>query len=111
MPSTNETTLFHGLEMKARQASRPQVRRFVVNNESYRFKIGAIECIAVSDGTFAYAPDAFVANVPTERFQQELHDHKLPVDQIMRNFTITCPEAANERGRLRLSGSGTKARG
>ena len=28
---------------------------------------------------------------------------QLPVDQIMRNFTITCPEAANERGDVAAS--------
>jgi glyoxylase-like metal-dependent hydrolase (beta-lactamase superfamily II) len=58
-----------------------------VSNESYRFKIGAIECIAVSDGTFAYPPDSFVANAPVERFEQELRDHNLPANEIISPYT------------------------
>ena len=30
-----------------------------MNTESYRFKVGEIECIAVSDGTHTYAPPDF----------------------------------------------------
>jgi hypothetical protein len=40
--------------------------------DSYRFAVGTIECIAVSDGTFTYPSAAFVANAATERFDQEL---------------------------------------
>jgi glyoxylase-like metal-dependent hydrolase (beta-lactamase superfamily II) len=65
----------------------PFVRRFVVSNESFHFKVGAIECIAVSDGTFAYAPDAFVANAPVERFEQELRDHNLPAHEVISPYT------------------------
>ncbi len=60
-----------------------------MSNESYRFKVGAIECIAVSDGTFAYAPDAFIANEPVERFEQELRDHNLPAHEVISPYT--CP--------------------
>jgi glyoxylase-like metal-dependent hydrolase (beta-lactamase superfamily II) len=58
-----------------------------VSNESFHFKVGAIECIAVSDGTFAYAPDAFVANAPVERFEQELRDHNLPAHEVISPYT------------------------
>ncbi len=58
-----------------------------MSNESYRFKVGAIECIAVSDGTFAYAPDAFIANEPVERFEQELRDHNLPAHEVISPYT------------------------
>lgn len=68
-----------------------------MSNESYRFKVGSIECIAVSDGTFAYAPDAFVANAPVERFQQELHDRELPVDQIISPYTCLLINSGKRR--------------
>jgi glyoxylase-like metal-dependent hydrolase (beta-lactamase superfamily II) len=68
-----------------------------MNNQSYRFKVGAIECIAVSDGTFAYALDAFVANVPTERFQQELQDRQLPVEQIISPYTCLLIDTGKHR--------------
>jgi len=73
--------------MKAERAGMPHVRRLVVSNESHRFQIGAIECIAVSDGTFAYAPDAFIANAPVERFEQELRDHNLPAHEVISPYT------------------------
>ena len=58
-----------------------------MSNESYHFKVGAIECIAVSDGTFAYAPDSFIANEPVQRFEQELRDHNLPAHEIISPYT------------------------
>lgn len=51
--------------------------------ESYRFMVGAVECLAVSDGTFTYPSEAFVANVPTERFDQELQDRNLPPREVI----------------------------
>src|SRR5215217_5454306 len=97
MPSTNETTLFHGLEMKAERASVPHVRRLVVSDQSYHFKIGAIECIAVSDGTFAYAADAFIANAPVERFEQELRDHNLPTHEVISPYTCLLVNTGKNR--------------
>jgi hypothetical protein len=97
MQSANETTLFHGLEMKAQRAGVPHVRRFVVSNESYRFKIGAFECIAVSDGTFAYALDAFVANAPVERFEQELRNHNLPTNEVISPYTCLLVNTGKNR--------------
>jgi len=53
----------------------------------YRFRVGTFNCVAISDGTFDYPPDAFVANVPTDRFQQELESHDLPTDHITSPYT------------------------
>jgi glyoxylase-like metal-dependent hydrolase (beta-lactamase superfamily II) len=58
-----------------------------VSTESFHFKVGAIECIAVSDGTFAYAPDAFIANAPVEQFEQQLRDHNLPAHEVISPYT------------------------
>ncbi len=43
---------------------------------SYRFKIGAFECMVVSDGTNAYQNPAehFFANAPNEHLEQALRD-------------------------------------
>lgn len=68
-----------------------------MSNESYRFKVGAIECIAVSDGTFAYAPDAFVANAPVERFEQELRDHNLPSTEVISPYTCLLVNTGKHR--------------
>ena len=47
--------------------------------ESYRFKVGAFECMVVSDGTFAYPHPAkiFFVNAPRERLEQVLKKHNL----------------------------------
>jgi glyoxylase-like metal-dependent hydrolase (beta-lactamase superfamily II) len=55
--------------------------------ESFRFKVGTIECIAVSDGTFAYSPEAFVANAPVEQFQEELRNRSLPAHEVISPYT------------------------
>ena len=54
-----------------------------MNNKSYRFKVGAFECIVVSDGTFAYSHPAqiFFANAPQERLEQVLREHSLDPEQ------------------------------
>jgi glyoxylase-like metal-dependent hydrolase (beta-lactamase superfamily II) len=54
---------------------------------SYRFKVGTFECACVSDGTFDYPPEAFVANAPTDRFQQELDERHLPTDHVTSPYT------------------------
>jgi glyoxylase-like metal-dependent hydrolase (beta-lactamase superfamily II) len=51
------------------------------------FQIGEIRCIAVNDGTFAYAPNWFFANAPPEELKQELGARSLPTDQILSPFT------------------------
>ena len=55
-----------------------------MNTEIYRFKVGAFECMAVSDGTHTYTPPTFpppaiflFANAPRERLEQALHEHDI----------------------------------
>jgi glyoxylase-like metal-dependent hydrolase (beta-lactamase superfamily II) len=50
--------------------------------ETLRFKIGAFDCLAVSDGTFAYPAGAFFANARKEDYEQGLRERQLPLDQI-----------------------------
>jgi glyoxylase-like metal-dependent hydrolase (beta-lactamase superfamily II) len=54
---------------------------------SYRFKVGTIDCIAVSDGTFTYPSGAFIANEPVERFDQELEKHNLLPHEVLTPYT------------------------
>jgi glyoxylase-like metal-dependent hydrolase (beta-lactamase superfamily II) len=58
-----------------------------MNAEIYRFTVGTIECIAVSDGTFLYPSSTFVANVPAERFDQALRGHNLPPGEVLSPYT------------------------
>ena len=59
-----------------------------MSNETFRFKTGKLECIAVSDGTLTYAPPTFpppatllFANAPRERLEQALLEHNLQPEQ------------------------------
>jgi glyoxylase-like metal-dependent hydrolase (beta-lactamase superfamily II) len=50
--------------------------------DTYRFKIGAFDCLAVSDGTFAYPAGLFFADARKEDYEEELRERQLPLDQI-----------------------------
>ena len=56
--------------------------------ESYRFKVGTLECMAVSDGTHIYTPPRFpppaaflFANAPGQPLEQALREHNLEPEQ------------------------------
>ena len=50
--------------------------------ESFRFKVGELDCLAVSDGT--YAPDAqlIFANAAAEELRQALEGHGLQPGEV-----------------------------
>jgi glyoxylase-like metal-dependent hydrolase (beta-lactamase superfamily II) len=59
-----------------------------MNDEIYRFRLGSIECIAVSDGTLTYTPPHFpppatllFTNAPRERLEQALVEHQIQPEQ------------------------------
>ena len=58
-----------------------------MNNEIYRFKIGNFECIAVSDGTFAYPDHSFFVNASKERLEQVLQQHNMQPGEIIAPWT------------------------
>jgi glyoxylase-like metal-dependent hydrolase (beta-lactamase superfamily II) len=59
-----------------------------MSNEIFPFKIGKLECMAVSDGIHIYTPPTFpppatllFANAPRERLEQVLREHNLQPEQ------------------------------
>ncbi len=59
-----------------------------MNTETYHFKLGAFECIAISDGTHTYTPPTFpppaaflFANAPKEHLELTLGKHNLQSEQ------------------------------
>ena len=50
--------------------------------ETHRFKVGAFDCLAVSDGTFAYPAELFFANAGKEDYEKALRSRELPLDKI-----------------------------
>ncbi len=59
------------------------MRKIIMSNEGFPFKVGTFECIVVSDGTFAYPHPAqiFFANAPKERLEQVLREHNIDPEQ------------------------------
>ena len=60
----------------------------IIDTEIYRFKVGAFECMAVSDGTLTYTPPAFpppaiflFANAPGERLERAISEHRIQPEQ------------------------------
>ena len=49
--------------------------------ETYRFKIGAFNCLAVSDGTFVYPAEMVFANAPKEEYEAALGERRLSARQ------------------------------
>ena len=58
-----------------------------MTSDRKHFAIGDIQCIAISDGSFAYPPDWLFSNVPKEQLEITLRDHRLPADQVATPYT------------------------
>lgn len=59
-----------------------------MNTDIYRFGLGGLQCIAISDGFLTYSPPIFpppamflFANAPQERLEQVLREHNLSPEQ------------------------------
>lgn len=59
-----------------------------MSTQSYHFKVGTFECMAVRDGTFTYSPPTFpppaiflFANAPKERLEQVLRKYNIYLEQ------------------------------
>lgn len=58
-----------------------------MNSEIHRFKVGSFECMAVSDGTFAYPDHSFFINAPKQRLDQVLREHSIQTNEIIAPWT------------------------
>ena len=55
--------------------------------ETFHFKVGGFECVAISDGAFNYPPESFFANLPAQQIVEALHQHNLPTTHITTPYT------------------------
>lgn len=53
-----------------------------MSNESFPFEIGNFQCVAISDGTFAYPDHSFFVNAPKEHLEQVLREHNIQPGEI-----------------------------
>ncbi len=74
-------------------------------SNSYRFKLGDFECIALNDGNFNYSLESFFANAPKEQLEESLRQHNLPTTHVA--SVRTCLFV--DMGQHQLPGSGRLA--
>jgi len=53
-----------------------------MDTETYRFKIGAFHCLAVSDGTFVYPTAMLFANAHNRDYEGALREQDLPLNEV-----------------------------
>jgi glyoxylase-like metal-dependent hydrolase (beta-lactamase superfamily II) len=68
-----------------------------MNTGSYRFKLGAFECVSLSDGSLDYPLQNFFANVPLEQVEQALRQRDLPTDYITTPYTYLYVDTGAQR--------------
>jgi glyoxylase-like metal-dependent hydrolase (beta-lactamase superfamily II) len=66
-----------------------------MTSDSNRFKVGEIECVAVSDGTFSYPIGWLFSNVPPEQVESRLRERKLPVTHVDSPYTCLLVKTGN----------------
>ena len=58
-----------------------------MKSDSKRFKVGDVECVAVSDGTFSYPIGWLFSNVPAEQVESTLRERELPTTHVDSPYT------------------------
>jgi glyoxylase-like metal-dependent hydrolase (beta-lactamase superfamily II) len=63
----------------------------------FRFEIGELECVSVSDGALNYPPQSFFSNVPLEQVEEALRRRNLPTSQVMTPYTCLYIDTGEHR--------------
>jgi glyoxylase-like metal-dependent hydrolase (beta-lactamase superfamily II) len=50
--------------------------------DTHRFRLGALDCLVVNDGTMTYPSAMFFSNASKQDYEHELRAHQLPLDSI-----------------------------
>ena len=72
----------------------------------HRFRVGALACTALYDGTFHYQAERYVANAAPEELQPALDSHGLDPRSIPSPYTCLLVETAGRRVLLDTGGAG-----
>jgi glyoxylase-like metal-dependent hydrolase (beta-lactamase superfamily II) len=68
-----------------------------MKDDSYRFKLGTFECLAISDGCHNYPLKSFFANAPLAEVEAALRERGDPVDVIRTPYTFLVVETGTHR--------------
>jgi len=68
-----------------------------MTSDIYRFRVGTSQCIAVSDGTFAYPDQSFFVNAPRKRLEQVFREHEVQQGAITTPWTCLFIDTGQQR--------------
>ena len=68
-----------------------------MNSGSYRFRVGAFDCLALSDGTKDYVPEHFFVNAPMEEVAAALRERGLTPDPVTTPYTYLLVDTGQNR--------------
>lgn len=66
-------------------------------SETYRFTVGGLTCLAVSDGSYSYPPAALFANAPVPTVKEELARVGVRTPLVVTPYTFLLVEAGQRR--------------
>jgi glyoxylase-like metal-dependent hydrolase (beta-lactamase superfamily II) len=64
---------------------------------SYRFNVGAFQCLALSDGSMDYSPQRLFANVPPAVVEEARRGRNLPTDHVTTPYTFLYVDTGSSR--------------
>jgi glyoxylase-like metal-dependent hydrolase (beta-lactamase superfamily II) len=68
-----------------------------VSTGYYRFQVGDLECVCLSDGSYVYAPRSVFANIPADRIEEALRQRNLPTDVITSPYSFLYVNTGDHR--------------
>jgi len=66
-------------------------------SDTYRFMVGKLSCLAVSDGSFSYPPQSLFPNAPADELRSELSRHGVTGPVYTTPYTFLLVETARHR--------------
>jgi glyoxylase-like metal-dependent hydrolase (beta-lactamase superfamily II) len=68
-----------------------------MSNGNYHFRVGAFDCVSLSDGSLDYPLQNFFANVPVAQVEEALRHRGLPADYITTPYTYLYVDTGAQR--------------
>jgi glyoxylase-like metal-dependent hydrolase (beta-lactamase superfamily II) len=68
-----------------------------MNATSYRFQLGSLKCVSLSDGSVDYPPGHLFANVPKAQVEEALRGRGLPIDYVTTPCTCLYVDTGGRR--------------
>ncbi len=68
-----------------------------IPENTYIWKVGDSECVAISDGSFPYPPQLFFASIPPDALEEELRARDLRTDHVQGTYTCLLIKTSSKK--------------